>query len=244
MNEAINQSTAQGGAEQSEHIAKEWYDQHDKPYGVRGNIWSRLWGRYRNLTGDYRKATGVKREIRRLQREWLGDVSDKNVLELGCSDGTVVTLELAKNAKSFTGVDLSDPAIEELQRKLASEGCERARAISADFMTLEFEEQIDVVYTNSVIHHFQDREALFQVLCERMSDDGAIVCLEPMDTAWLPWLAHEVSRPFVEDAKFNFRFIVERSRRSRSILKSNKYKASWGFRSGACRWRILVLFSR
>ena len=27
-----------------------------------------------------------------------------------------------------------------------------------------------------------------------------------MDTAWLPWLAHELSRPFVEDARFNWPF--------------------------------------
>lgn len=207
MSTSTTAGSAGAGNDFTDKHAKEWYDQHDKPYGVRGNVWSRVWGKYRNQTSDFRKAVGAKQDIRRLQREWLGDVSDKHVLELGCNDGTVITLELAKNAKTFIGVDLSDPAILKLQEKLRSEGCERSVAVCADFLTSDFGgRKFDIIYTNSVIHHFKDRDEIFQALCDKLADGGRVVCLEPIDTSWMAWLAHECSRPVVEDAAFNFPF--------------------------------------
>ena len=159
----------------TDQLAKKWYDQHVTPEGPRGNRRSLFWQKYRLLTCDYRLATTIKQDIRRLQREWFGDVSNKRVLELGCSHGTVITLELARQAKSFVGIDLSEPAISILNKNSRSSKPEAPRAMCGDFLTAKFPESpFDLIYTNSVIHHFHDRDVIFSAIHSKLAEGGAL----------------------------------------------------------------------
>jgi ubiquinone/menaquinone biosynthesis C-methylase UbiE len=77
------------------------------------------------------------------------------VLEIGCGLGTDGA-QFAKAGADYTGVDLTDAAVELARRHFAISGLQ-GRFRTADAENLEFEnESFDLVYSHGVLHHTPD----------------------------------------------------------------------------------------
>lgn len=116
----------------------------------------------------------------------LVDVAGKKVLVVGCSEGGVTPL--AKRGADVTGVDISDAAIESLNRRIEAEGLSHtARAVLMDAQNLDVESgSIDLICCSGVLHHLDVKEAATS-WSSALRADGKASLLEPM--AWNPLVA-------------------------------------------------------
>jgi len=167
---------------------------------------SALWSKMRDdVASRVRSGIGMTDAANRMHKEWLGDLSDKRVLDLGCHQGNPLSLYLAQESREYLGIDLSESAISILQSKIA--GIEGASAVAIDFLDPEFEwGKFDVVYAKSVIHHFQYLEHFLEVLHSRINEDGIVVTLDPLTTSLPVRIARSIYRPFQTDADWEWPF--------------------------------------
>jgi len=137
--------------------------------------WSRIRGRFHGSMAEF----GIYESFGNLHKEWLGDLSEKAVFDLGCYDGNPLTIEIADKASEYYGIDLSQPAVNTLNKKLADAGVQNAKAESVDFLSPEFQElhknKWDVVYAHSVAHHFEHFELFLENVKNILKPDGFVI---------------------------------------------------------------------
>ena len=140
-----------------------------------------------------------------LHREWLGDLSQKKVLELGCGTGTKLTRYLARNAKEYHAIDLSEAQVGVLRERFGHRN--NTCFFVGDFLSdPRLSDDYDVIYAHSVVHHFKHHSVLFDRLEQVSSDQGEIITLDPLQT-WLPArMFRALFRPFQTDAAWEFPF--------------------------------------
>lgn len=195
--------------------------------------WSNL--RTRSL-GKIRRDLGIQQQIYATHKTWLGDLSDKKVLDLGCYEGNALSLYLAENAKSYIGIDLSSKGVGILSKKL--EHISSARAFAVDFLSDDFKERdFDVIYAYGVIHHFENMDVLIDRLNEVMAINGILITYDPLKTSFPIKFMRAIYRPFQSDADWEWPFtkntvnkiirnfdLLER----RAVLGRSKYVALLG----------------
>ncbi|MAO08837.1 MAG: methyltransferase [Alteromonas sp.] len=179
---------------------KEFYNSKKKNLPTR--IWSFI--REKGLKG-IRKDLGILEQSYALHKKWLGDLSQKKVLDLGCYAGNALSFYLAENSQSYTGIDLSEKGIERLNSIIAHIPTAEAKAI--DFFSEEFEEgSFDVIYAYGVLHHFKNVDNLIKRLDEKLAPNGIIVSYDPLKTSYPIWLLRALYRPFQSDAAWEYPF--------------------------------------
>ncbi|UMY65711.1 bifunctional 2-polyprenyl-6-hydroxyphenol methylase/3-demethylubiquinol 3-O-methyltransferase UbiG [Flavobacterium sp. HJ-32-4] len=173
---------------------------------VRQNFLTRCWASVRNgLLQRIRKNTGISSQVYELHTQWLGDLSDKKVLDLGCFAGNYLSKYMAERAKSYLGIDLSDVAIEKLRLRLAD--LPNARVEAIDFLSPDFtEDGFDIIYAYGVLHHFENTELIIAHLQKRLAPGGEIISYDPMQTSWPVKLLRTLYRPFQSDADWEWPF--------------------------------------
>jgi 2-polyprenyl-3-methyl-5-hydroxy-6-metoxy-1,4-benzoquinol methylase len=195
---------------------------------------TRIWFGLRNRFLDpFRRNFDIKSRVYNQHKIWLGDLSDKKVLDLGCLNGNTLSLYMAKNAKQYIGIDLSDKAIEVLNRKLKKANCKSAMALAVDFLSPDFkEEDFDVIYAYGVLHHFENVEILIDRIKNKLNKNGMVISYDPLDTSLPIQLLRGLYRPFQSDkdwewpftkitlAEFGRHFKVEEVR---GVLGKSKY---------------------
>ena len=165
------------------------------------------WTSLRRRIMRMRAAAGVDEYLLDLHRHWLGDLSGKKVLDLGCFDGNVLSLWLAQQAGEYVGVDLSASAIDALNRKLEERGLDNARAETMDFLANPWPDaSFDVVYAYSVMHHFADLDVAVAELRRILREDGMVVTMDPLKTEPFNRFARAIYRPFQTDKAWEFPF--------------------------------------
>lgn len=184
----------------------EFYDEHGHNLNKSSSgIASRVWGWARNRMKDYRRETGIKDAIRNFQKESLGDLTGKRVLDLGCYDGNSMSIHMAKSCDSYLGVDLSSKAITKLNEKLSD--YPNAEGMAVDFLSPDFQPQpFDVIYANSVMHHFEHFDAFLSVLRSHLAPGGYVVSFDPIETAATIRFLRWIYRPFQKDADWEWPF--------------------------------------
>ena len=157
----------------------------------------RAWVWLRESLARYRAAIGERDEAVALQREWLGRLEGKRVLEIGAGAGNVLTMEIARACGEYLGVDLLADRIGKLQLRLEGAGLAHARAVAGDVLAEDWQHgRFDVIYAGSVLHAFADIERAARVLRDRLKPGGVLVAWEPMNTGWAVRLARGLYRPF------------------------------------------------
>ncbi|MCF8267088.1 MAG: class I SAM-dependent methyltransferase [Ignavibacteriales bacterium] len=137
----------------------------------------------------------------------MGNLSNKNVLDLGCFSGNPLSLEIAAKAKTYLGVDLSQKAIEELNGKLKNAGLTNAEAKSVDFLSPEFgDDKFDIIYAHSVMHHFKHFDVFIEKLSRHLKPGGRVISYDPMQTQILLRTSRILYRPFQSDAGWEWPF--------------------------------------
>ena len=179
---------------------KEFYQSFDK------NFATKLWFSLRNgLLTRFRKSMNVEKYIIDQHEEWIGDLNDKKVLDLGCYAGNSLSFYLAKNSKEYIAIDLSEPAIANLSRRIAD--LPNARAVAIDFLSEEFiEKDFDLIYAYGVLHHFQDVDGLIEKLKFKLSEKGKIISYDPTSTSKPIWIIRKLYRPFQSDRDWEWPF--------------------------------------
>ncbi len=184
---------------------KEFYNSDSK---TKTNFASTLWFKFRNgALNDFRSKFDIKDRVYDEHKVWLGDLSDKKVLDLGCLRGNALSLHMAKNTKEYIGIDLSDVAIASLQKRIESENCPNAQAIAVDFLSPEFHQSnFDIIYAYGVLHHFENFDLLVSKLKEKLSSNGVIISYDPLETSFPIKVLRTVYRPFQSDKDWEWPF--------------------------------------
>lgn len=164
----------------------------------------RAWAGLRESLARYRAEIGVRDEAVRLQREWLGDLRGKRVLEIGCGAGNILTMEIARAAGEYVGVDLQADRVRKLEAKLAAAGLRQARAQEGDVLAMDGAVgRFDVIYAGSVLHAFGDIDGAAQALGRLLEPGGVLVAWEPMKTGWTVRLVRGLYRPFQRNRRWH-----------------------------------------
>jgi 2-polyprenyl-3-methyl-5-hydroxy-6-metoxy-1,4-benzoquinol methylase len=179
---------------------KEFYNTKKKNFATK--IWSSI--REKTLK-NIRRNIGILDESYELHKVWFGDLSNKKVLDLGCFSGNNLSIHLAQNSKQYIGLDLSDLAIEKLNKKL--ENIPTAKALAVDFLSDEFAEtDFDIIYAYGVLHHFQSVPVLINRLNEKLAPNGVIISYDPLETSLPIKIIRAIYRPFQSDADWEWPF--------------------------------------
>lgn len=180
---------------------------YETPKDVRGNLATKLWARARRSLSAVREELGVTELVLNLHQQWLEPLEGKRVLDLGCFAGNRLSLPIARRCGFYLGIDLSQPAIAELDRKLRSENLAHAHAKAMDFLSADFSyPPFEVIYAYGVLHHFEHFETLLQLLHARLAPGGVVVSWDPLETAPSMWLLRRLYRPFQSDKAWEFPF--------------------------------------
>ncbi|OUR95538.1 methyltransferase [Flavobacteriales bacterium 34_180_T64] len=170
------------------------------------NLPTKIWSNIREKT-----LKGIRKELNILQgsydlhKSWFGNLSDKKVLDLGCYSGNYHSLYLAKNSKSYIGLDLSDTAIHKLNEKLKD--IPSAIGLAKDFLSDDFNEtDFDIIYAYGVLHHFENVDLLISKLNEKLAPKGQIISYDPLETSTPIWFIRKLYRPFQSDAAWEWPF--------------------------------------
>lgn len=182
-------------------------------------------------------AAGIKKDINELQLRWMGDLSDKKILDFGCYSGNELSIKLAENSKSYYGVDLSDVAIAELRENIEKRGITNAHVQAVDILSTDFlEKDFDVIYAQGVLHHFKHIESILSNLADRLKPNGIIVTSDPLQTAVTSKIMRAVYRPFQSNKSWEWPFTEETLKR---ISQVYEISAMQGF-MGLSKWSLPV----
>jgi SAM-dependent methyltransferase len=163
-----------------------------------------VWATARRRLDRLRTSLGIKEEVYDLHRAWLGDLEGKRVLDLGCYSGNALSLDMARRAGSYLGIDLSAPAIAILRSRLVH--LPSARAEAMDFLDLPAGERFDVVYAYSVLHHFRHLDTALDHIDLHLAPGGLLITYDPLETSLPVRLARRLYRPFQPDAAWEWPF--------------------------------------
>ena len=179
---------------------KEFYNTKKK------NFATKMWSSLREKTlKKIRKNIGILDQSYDLHKIWFGDLSNKKILDLGCFEGNNLSLYLAENSKQYIGIDLSDVAIEKLNKKL--ENIPTAKALAVDFLSDEFaEKDFDIIYAYGVLHHFPSVDILINRLNEKLVQNGVVISYDPLETSLPLKIIRTIYRPFQTDAEWEWPF--------------------------------------
>jgi SAM-dependent methyltransferase len=191
------------------------------------NLWTYL--RRRIQANDER--IGTREHKLADHKAWLGDLSDKDVLDLGCFSGNELTLWIAGRCRSYVGLDLSENAAAELQAKLESAVPDgRAIARAGDILQNDFADgSFDVIYAHSVLHHFEDITCVLEELRRLLRLGGMVVSVDPLATEPLNRTARALYRPFQTDAAWEWPFTLRTFRELRRYFVLDRVQGYRGF---------------
>ena len=200
------------------------------------NLATKAWSNIRNgILNKIRKNVGVQEQIYTLHKTWMGDLSQKKVLDLGCFSGNFHSIYLAKNSKEYIGIDLSDTAIKKLQQEINNFPNARAEAI--DFLSDSFNEKdFDLIYAYGVLHHFENLNELTDRLKEKLNSAGEIISYDPLRTSLPIKVIRLLYRPFQTDKDWEWPFSKETYYKFSKVFEVKDRRAVLG----KAKWFFLI----
>ena len=96
----------------------------------------------------------------------------KSVLEIGVGTGRLAK-QVAPNCKKLCGIDISEKTIQRATENLSVYS--NINLICGDFMSFEFEEQFDVIYSSLTFMHIQDKLSAIQKIASLLNNKGIFV---------------------------------------------------------------------
>jgi 2-polyprenyl-3-methyl-5-hydroxy-6-metoxy-1,4-benzoquinol methylase len=112
-------------------------------------------------------------------KDILGDVKNKQILDVGCGMGTL-SFYLAQKGAVVTGIDLSKNSIEFCKKESENRGLDiEFREMNAQVPNFE-DKSFDIIVGSRIIHHLPDLELFFKECKRLLKKKGNIVFIEPL----------------------------------------------------------------
>lgn len=105
--------------------------------------------------------------------ELAGNISDKNILDLGCGDATFGLELLTSGCQSYFGIDGSQNMIEMAHKTLKNSAgrVEHTSLEGWDFPIQKF----DLIFSRLVLHYIEDVNALFKKINSSLTQNGQFI---------------------------------------------------------------------
>ncbi len=137
-----------------------------------------------------------------------------NMLELGCGRASL-SLSLASEMKSLSGIDISDVAVRQASEYAAQHGITNARFAVGDVTNLNLDEKFDFVWSQGLIEHFDDPTSVARAHYDALSPGGAALISVPYKysyhTVWYKSTRTKILRrfwPWTEQRFFNHKELL------------------------------------
>ena len=118
-------------------------------------------------------------ELRQYMDKWDGQVFidllelnlSKSVLEIGVGTGRLA-VKVAPKVKSFCGIDISPKTVERAKQHLSQTN---AKLVCGDFLTYEFSETFDTVYSSLTFMHLKNKEQAIKNVYKLLKGKGKFI---------------------------------------------------------------------
>ncbi|MDK7102841.1 class I SAM-dependent methyltransferase [Streptococcus mitis] len=104
----------------------------------------------------------------------LDILSDKEILDFGGGTG-LLTLPLAKQAKSVTLVDISEKMLEQARLKAEQQDIKNIQFLEQNLLANSLEQEFDLIVVCRVLHHMPDLDAAFSLFHQHLKEDGQLL---------------------------------------------------------------------
>ena len=99
---------------------------------------------------------------------------DKEILDFGGGTG-LLTLPLAKQAKSVTLVDISERMLEQARLKAEQQDIKNIQFLEQDLRKNPLEQEFDLIVVCRVLHHMPDLDAALSLFHQHLKEDGQLL---------------------------------------------------------------------
>ena len=101
-------------------------------------------------------------------------LSDKEILDFGGGTG-LLTLPLAKQAKSVTLVDISEKMLEQARLKAEQQDIKNIQFLEQDLLANPLEQEFDHIVVCRVLHHMPDLDEALSLFHQHLKEDGQLL---------------------------------------------------------------------
>ena len=101
-------------------------------------------------------------------------LSDKEILDFGGGTG-LLTLPLAKQAKSVTLIDISEKMLEQARLKAEQQDIKNIQFLEQDLLEKPLEKEFDLVVVCRVLHHMPDLDVSLSLFHQHLKEDGQLL---------------------------------------------------------------------
>ena len=101
-------------------------------------------------------------------------LSDKEILDFGGGTG-LLTLPLAKQAKSVTLVDISEKMLEQARLKAEQQDIKNIHFLEQDLLEKTLEKEFDLIVVCRVLHHMPDVDVALSLFHQHLREDGQLL---------------------------------------------------------------------
>ena len=101
-------------------------------------------------------------------------LSDKEILDFGGGTG-LLTLPLAKQAKSVTLVDISEKMLEQARLKAERQDIKNIQFLEQDLLEKPLKQEFDLIVVCRVLHHMPDLDATLSLFYQHLKEDGRLL---------------------------------------------------------------------
>lgn len=101
-------------------------------------------------------------------------LSDKEILDFGGGTG-LLTLALAKQAKSVTLVDISEKMLEQARLKAERQEIKNIQFLEQDLLATPLEQEFDLIVVSRVLHHMPDVDVAISLFRQHLKEDGQLL---------------------------------------------------------------------
>ena len=100
--------------------------------------------------------------------------SDKEILDFGGGTG-LLSLPLAKQAKSVTLVDISEKMLEQARLKAEQQEIKNIQFLEQDLLKNPLEREFDLIVVCRVLHHMPDVDTALSLFHQHLKEDGRLL---------------------------------------------------------------------
>ena len=101
-------------------------------------------------------------------------LSDKEILDFGGGTG-LLTLPLAKQAKSVTLVDISEKMLEQARLKAEQQEIKNIQFLEQDLLENPLKQEFDLIVVSRVLHHMPDLDATLAMFKHHLREKGQVL---------------------------------------------------------------------